>query len=359
MKDLFIYKQRFFTCMLILGYAYLHSALCASFSIATGEQLMLGQAPLPFAQRMLIPWLLQKIHTLTSIKISDLLFLCELLFTALFYFALNALLRTEFEVKKATLLSWLFFLLLPLITLINYRLTIGGTSPIFYLYDTPTLFFLAAGYLCCLRQQWLFFYLLVFLATLNRESSILLVLLIPALYWGDKKPKALPLVISSLLFVTAKAIVLMTTAKLPGTIMAFYKLNTPYTLFYFNLQWLFQHENILLFLFCIAGLPFLWFTFYDYIPLKYRPLRYVLLMYFVGLLCIGVFPETRIFSEIALLLYLPVCVAMHHWLTDKPALVEKTGIGYFINRYAVIGLLVLIVLLQNQLNQLVIAIVGN
>jgi hypothetical protein len=71
----------------------------------------------------------------------------------------------------------------------------------------------------------------------------------------------------------------------------------------------------------------------------------------------GVFPEARIFTEIALLLYLPICIALNEWLSGEPALViETTGMWYFFNRYAVIGILIFIVVFQKSLNQVIMAI---
>jgi hypothetical protein len=213
---------------------------------------------------------------------------------------------------------------------------------------------MAAGYCCCLREQWLFFYILVFFATLNRESGLVLVCLIPTLYWHKKKQLAVPIIISTLLFLAAKIIVFISIAKIPGLMAAFYKLHTSSTLFLFNLQWLLRYENILLFIFCMAGLPFLWFSFYDYIPIQFRPVRYLVCMYFIGLLFVGVFPETRIFIELIVLMYLPVCVAVYQWITEGPLVViEKTGIWYFIDRYVVLVVLVFIVLFQGALNQLI------
>ena len=111
----------------------------------------------------------------------------------------------------------------------------------------------------------------------------------------------------------------------------------------------------MLFLFCFAGLPLLWFAFYDYIPLIYRPLRYLALSYFLMLLLVGNFFEARIFSEILVLLYLPVCVALNRWLGDMKPITPKmdNSVIYYIDRYAVLAVLLFVVAFRQPLKTMV------
>ena len=349
--DLLRYKIRFLTFALLLGYVFIHVFLTKSYVDVTLLKQIDFSARLPYGQRLLVPALAHFIFGIVPIQVDYLFFLLEWVFVSFLYFALVKLLEQEFNPKQAQLLSWLFLLLLPLMTVVNYRYTSGGESNFYYPYDTASLFFLVVGFLLCLRAQWLYFIPWVFLATFNRESTILLVLLIPALHWKNPKTFIWPMLYALLAYILARFIVLNMLHDVPGQLMEWYFRTTSHTYFEVNLYWLFDLQNILLFLFCFAGLPLFWFAFYDYIPLRYRALRYVMLFYFLGLMLVGNFMEARLFSEITVLLYMPVCVALRGWLIDqKPYYPAERGILSIIDRYFVLEILVFITLFRYPLN---------
>ncbi|TAL59016.1 MAG: hypothetical protein EPN84_12025, partial [Legionella sp.] len=271
--DLFLYKTRFLTFALLLGYVFIHVMLTGSYVDVTLVKELDFTARLPFGQRLLVPALAHWISIIVPLKVDHLFFLMEWLFVSLFYFALVKLLEEEFSHRQAQLLSWLFLLLLPLMTIINYRFTTGGEATFFYPYDTASLFFLAVGFLLCLREQWLYLIPWIFLATFNRESTILLVLLIPALHWQKLRSVIWPLLFAVLAYVLTRSLVLHFLKDVPGDVVEWYFRKSAHTYFEINLYWLFKMQNILLFLFCFAGLPLFWFAFYDYIPMRFRPLR--------------------------------------------------------------------------------------
>jgi len=361
MNDDFLrYKTRFLTFALLLGYAFLHISLTGSYVDVTFDKQIDFTTRLPFGQRLLVPAMAHFISYFISINSAHLFFLLEWLFVSALYFALIKLLEMEFKLKQAQLFSWLFLLLLPLMTVINYRFTTGGTADFFYSYDTASLFFLVVGFLLCLKMQWYYFIPWVFLATFNRESSILLVLLIPALHWKKLKTLSSPLLFALCAYILARFIVFEVLKGTPGQWMEFYTIQPGVTFFEANFYWLFSLQHILMFLFCFAGLPLFWFAFYDYIPSQYRHIRYVLLFYFIGLSMVGIFREGRLFSEIAVLIYLPVCVAVSNWLNDiKPDYLIKAGILPVVERYFVLLVLVFIILFHKVLNSLIIWLVSN
>ncbi|VEB39488.1 hypothetical protein [Legionella cherrii] len=352
-KDFLRYKSRFITIALLLGYAFLHYTLTRPFIETTFDQLLNFSIPFPYAQRVLVPLLVYP-FSLLPIQPGTCFFLAEWLFTSLMYLGIYQLLRFEFNARQAQLLSWLFILLLPLVLVINYRFTVGRAATFFYPADTPAIFFTALGFLWCLRAQWLYFVPLVFLATFNRESSILMVLLIPALHWQKLREVFRPLVFSFFAYITARIIILMSLRGIPGKLIEWNAYNSPNSHFEMNLEWLFADLNLFMFCFCFAGLPLFWFGFYDYIPKTYRPLRYVAAFYFIGLLLVGNFIEPRIFGEIIALLYLPVCIALRNWIADFAPLIDdkKTkNYLYFLNRYAILTLFTLIVIFHVPINQ--------
>lgn len=352
MNDDFLrYKIRFLTIALLLGYVFIHTMLTGVYVEVDLPKQFDFSTRLPFGQRVLVPALAHFMSLIAPVKIKYLFFLLEWMFVSFFYFALAQLLEEEFNQKQAQLLSWLFLLLLPLMTVVNYRYTLGGTADFFYPYDTASLFFLAFGFLLCLRAQWFYLIPWIFLATFNRESSILLVLLIPALHWKKPRIFVYPMLFAFLAYILARYIILNLLLKgVPGPLMEYRSLLSVHTYLEINLYWLLNLHNLFLFLFCFAGLPVFWFAFYDYIPLRYRALRYVTLFYFLGLLLVGNFMEARLFSEIAVLLYLPVCVALSRWLMDYQAYdPSPKGIGSLIERYFVLEVLAFIALFRYPL----------
>lgn len=354
-SDLLRYKSRFITFVLLLGYAFIHTRLTGVYVETTLDEMIDFSVRLPFAQRVLVPVLVRFFSFFLPLAVDQLFFLAEWLFISLFYFALVRLLMYEFNPRQAQLLSWLFLLLLPLQTVINYRFTTGGEATFYYPSDTATLFFMAIGYLFCLRAQWIYFILWVFLATFNRESSILLVLMIPALHWQQRRSVFKPMLLSMLAYLFARLIVLTLLHGVSGQLMEWYFRASSHSYFEVNLLWLLNEQHILLFMFCFAGLPLFWFAFYDYIPLQYRPLRYVVLFYFIGLLMVGNFMEARIFTEILVLLYLPVCVAISRWLAKiQPYYPTTTGFLYYVDRHIVLGMLIVIMVFRQTLNHWVI-----
>lgn len=351
--DFLRYKSRFITITLILGYAYLHFVLTRTFVETPFDQVLHFSVRFPYAQRILIPLLVYPFSWL-PVQSQNLFFMAEMFFTTLMYFGVYVLLRTEFNIRESQLLSWLFILILPLVTIINYRFTVGAHATFFYPADTPAIFFTALGLFWCLRARWIYYIPLVFIATLNRESAILLVLLIPVLNWQRIKEILKPLSLSFLAYLCARIIILYFLKGISGQLIEWNAFKTNYTHFEVNLNWLFSDLNLLLFCFCFAGLPLFWFAFHDYIPRIYRPLRYLIALYFVGLLLVGNFIEARIFGELIVLLYFPVCCAVRNWLAEFNILQENQmskNFLFYLNRYAILVVFACIIIFQSFLNQ--------
>ena len=194
------------------------------------------------------------------------------------------------------------------------------------------------------------------MATFNRESSVLLVFLIPLLHWSRLRTVIIPFGLAVAAFLVGRLLVIFIVHNLPGTFVELYFFQTNHTNFEINLLRLLEGQQLFFFIYCLAGLPLFWFAFYDYIPARYQPLRYLALAYFLGLLIVGNFTEARIFGEIIVLMYLPVCAAIHRWLNGvSPQSYSTTrGLIFYSNRYAVLTILVLVPLLRSPLNQAVI-----
>lgn len=336
-------KSLFLTFALITSYAYLHYEIMVVILRANLDKLIHFNAAYPFGQRILTSIIARGIYELSDLPIGLIFYFQEVGFTALFFFTLQKLLSVPFSKREATLLSWLFLLLLPLITVINYKFFIGMPAAIYFPYDTATLFFMTAGYLFCLRAQWIWFYVVVFFATMNRETSLLLLLLLPALYTTKLKIIVRPVMIATIIYILTRASILFLLPQ-KGSIMEFQLHSIDAPLVTFNIAWLFSQGHLLLFLYCFAGLPVLWFVFYNYIPKRFIPIKYVALFYFLILMLVGRIDEARIFSEIVILLYLPVCIAIKKWLLDEPVVLpQQSRLSYILERYTVFIVLYLFI----------------
>ncbi|WP_019215622.1 hypothetical protein [Legionella tunisiensis] len=139
-KDITRYKLHFVTVALLLSYAYIHTKLTGVYTEAPLTELIDFSVRLPYGQRMLVPALAHFLAYVLPLEIDELFFLLEWLFISLFYYALTKLLAYELEPRATQLLSWLFILLLPLITVINYRLTVM-VMQLFYPCDSASLFY--------------------------------------------------------------------------------------------------------------------------------------------------------------------------------------------------------------------------
>ena len=117
-KELLGYKYRFITLVLLLGYAFMHTQLTGFYSALSFNNLMDFSVRLPYGQRVLVPGLVNLVAKILPLEVEQLFFLMEWLFISLFYFALSYLILREFTRPQARLLSWLFILLLPLVTVV-------------------------------------------------------------------------------------------------------------------------------------------------------------------------------------------------------------------------------------------------
>lgn len=351
-RDFFRYKCRFLSILLILCYAYTHLELSGYYFRVSPDVMIYSSILLPFGQRLLLPNVAYLLHYIIPVSPGSIFFILECISVGLFFISLFSLMKIEFSRQQALLLTWLFLLLLPLMSVINYRFLVGGPTTIYYPWDSSSMFFMALGFFLILKERWLWFSIVLFLATLNRESSFLLALLIPAVYDVREKRYRHQFLLNVLIYALAHAIVILLTWHLPGTYCEWFFHG--YTHVAVNMHWLLGDFRIFFLPLSLMFLPIFWFAFYDYIPLRFRAIRYVALFYFLGLFLVGNFMEARIFHETAVLLYLPVCLAVKNWLEKTPpAISEVRGIRYFLNRYAVIAVLILLVLVWPYLDSLI------
>lgn len=343
-QELFKLKSRFFTFLLVIAYTFLHIKLSMFLLEASPNKMFAFEATLPFGKRILTTLIAHTLTYIPDVSIEGKYIIIELIFVFFLFFFLQKLLRDFFTKRAALLLTWLFLLILPIITLLNYKFWQKTLAPLFYTYDTPELMFITLGMYLILRSKWLWFYLTLFVATINRETSLLLVLLIPALHLKNFNQYKWPLVISGFIYITVSLLLCWIFKENQGHVAEMYHDIYKTSIIQLNMYWLFNEGYISGFLYCFAGIPLFWFVFYDYIPYKFKPVRYVVLFSFLILMVVGRIDEPRIFGEMIILMYLPVCLGVKAWLTNEPIQVATShNFGYFANRYAIIFILSLLI----------------
>ncbi|MCA0402409.1 MAG: hypothetical protein LCH30_01295 [Proteobacteria bacterium] len=337
-KDIFQYKKRGTLFILLFSFTYLYTKLTAQVTNLPFEGLIHFSVPLPYNQRVLVPLTARLITYLSPLQLNHIFFLIALIFFCLTYLCLVKLMQMAYSKKQAQLLAALFILLLPLCLVINYRYSWGGEAAVFHPYDAATFFFMTLGFYLCLKQKWLYFFINLFFATLNRESSFLLILLIPCLNYKEMKGNYRLLFFAIFLYALTRYLIFYCLPNHDGSFIEFNMQQGEQSHFAMNMQWLFLKENIFLCSFSFLFLPLIWFCLCDYIPPQYRPIRYISLFYFLLLIFVGNITEARIFIEIIVLLYFPACLAISNWLNGN-YYQFKPSLCTFIDRYAIIFVL--------------------
>ena len=160
---------------LIFGFYYLGHTVVLN--LATPEMLAHFEAHKPYQMRVLMPLLLLVLEKsgLEIVRGTQLITLASASAIGVTFI----LFLREFVGPKATRLA---FLVWPLLFLFfSHRW--------FYLWDLPSIAFLCLGLWLLQRQKWTIFGIALFFASLNRESSVLLILAFAATYFAPRDPK--------------------------------------------------------------------------------------------------------------------------------------------------------------------------
>ena len=145
-------------------------------------QLMEGSAHTPFQYRVLIPWtvnlVLQALKLLPGvppISPESIFQYIELIAMFLLLVALHNYAALFFENHAVVMLS--SFIAFPAML---FHFVLPRPSPLWYVhwfpFDIPAVLFVTVGLTLLYRKKWLLFYPLLLIATVNRETSIFLVL---------------------------------------------------------------------------------------------------------------------------------------------------------------------------------------
>lgn len=292
-------------------------------------------APIPFGKRVLIAVLAHPLVAggLSLVRAFQFWEACST------FILLLGLYRVfELHVGKAwarVLAAGFAFVLPPVFLLKN-------PFPYLFPWDTPAMAFIVWGIYFLLRGAWGRTIVLLLFATANRESAILIPALFCALY-VDRLPHAKFAGIL-LAFLAAYGIVSWLISLTLADNFTYYG-SAPFASFhkygkwrlFINLAWLGSSRlNGLVLVSTLGGLPVAFLVFIRQIPAHLKRFAPVALLYFAMLAFVGNLYESRIFGEIAAILYVPVALGGCRYASGAGAEfpgINLPGNGNFLRPY--------------------------
>ena len=299
--------------ILALVYTALRYTFNPEFDASFYQKIYDLVAPVPFGKRILMALLARPLAG-GGLSVARAFQAWEVISTFCLFAGLYRVFGLQVEKSWARVLGAGFALILPLVFLLR------NPFPYRFPWDTPAMAFIAWGTFFLLRGQWVRTAILMIVATLNRESAVLIPLLFGVMYFDRLPLRKLLLVGATLLAVYATVSWLVSLTL--GDNLSYYGPNAMASLhkygkwrLFINLAWLnFSIRNYLVLLATLGGLPLVFLAFLRWIPAHLRGFGLVALFYFELLACVGNLYESRIFGEIVTLLYIPAALGGGRYL---------------------------------------------
>ena len=290
------------------------------------QALVEFRGAIPFGLRLLVPALARPFVDL-GIPVRPVFFAYEVAFTFALILCLWAVVRRTCQSEE-----WARFTSLAFTLLLAHTFLLNSVRPILNPYDTPGMLAIVLGLYASLYARWQWLLPLMLVATLNRESAILIAAIYAVLGAGDAGERNYWARLAMLVgvYVLVRAFVGYVTMDNPrpyGSAVSFFLLDQ--YRFNVNLSFLLSGGGFFVLLASLGLLPVAWISLRGHIPHQLRRLGSVAIAYFTALFFIGNLYEPRIFGEIVALIYIPVVVAMYRLLTPawKPALAEDSALS--------------------------------
>lgn len=256
----------------------------------------------PFQYRILIPALAHLMQAVLHVPILVGYQLLETVFLFLLFLAFRRYLAAFMPDRICRFAT--LALLYPLLW--NYVLL----GHVYWPYDIPGIFFFVAGLVCLLEGRWNVYYPLFILATLNRETSVFLVLAYLLIAWKRQEPRRIAghLLAQIGLWLAIKVLLNRLFAHSPGS----------FTADMVHLNWLLLtrilHGNFTF----IRLLPLAMGGTWILIPLAWRRqpvvfkrLLWIIPPFIAGMTIVGVLDEVRIYNELIPILLAPALFSLY------------------------------------------------
>ncbi len=304
-QTIFLY---FAYAMCALLFTMIFNRMTHSYERATLADLTAFKAHTPFQYRILTPAIAHAVTMVMPVKVSRIYFVITAVSTLLLLAAFRRYLSCFLPERASGPLT--FGVLYPLLW--NYCV-LGGP---YYPSDIPCILFFVLGLTCLYRRRMAPYYLVFVLATLNRETSILLALTYLIVVFGTTSLRKMLIHIGAQLFIWVAVKVSLTAlfAANPGAKV-------------FELMF---WENIKMFsrlihgdLFAMSRL-FAFGLVYLAIPLAWRQLPVFLkkclivgIPFVAGIAVVAVLHETRVFNELVPIITAPALFSIYSFFNRK------------------------------------------
>lgn len=180
----------------LISYYYAHIRFAYDFQFEPANLLHLTnfEAPAPFQYRILVPALIRITHDLLNpigASIDQIAWWYEMLSTFLLLFSFRKFFSLFVPIATSELLT---FLCVPLMA-VNYILPYGRN--VLYPWDTPSILFTTLGALALYKRKLTLYQAILLIATFNRETSFLLILILAKNFW--KRPNRIEYILHMIL----------------------------------------------------------------------------------------------------------------------------------------------------------------
>lgn len=310
------HQQYILYTFLAIIYAIMH---CGLSKFGTFESYYELSGVVPFVNRMLVSILVRPLH-LINIPLPLCYFIFEVGFSVLLLIVIEKFFKLYLDERISIVFTSLFLLVLTNMYL-NYHPSVESW---FYSYDTPSMFFVVLGLYLIFNQKFKLLLYLIPLATLNRESSILLILIFMYLYY-NRLPlkKFLSLCFGySFLFAIVRILVSWITRdnlRPYGGDFAF--LTSEWIdetwRYSYNFRVLINNLGIPILIVYLSFLPIFLYVLRKYIPSNFKMIFSSILFYISLLFFVGNFNELRIFEEVIVIIYIFVCIGLCNYIGIK------------------------------------------
>jgi len=303
------------TVLISISYTCLRFTMNVEFNWATWKMLYDLTAAIPYGNRILVPLLSRPLVALGS-DIRGAYMFWETAFGILLVYGLYNVFRLYMDEKWSRIFSLLFFLFLPMAFLLQFK------YHILYPNDTPAMAFTVLALFLALKERWKLLVLLVAVATLNRESSVLIPLIFAAMYADKMGTKRFLLILASLsvAYIIVRLGIMELTRDNPhpyGGEMAFTYANKNSWRVNSNIAGLINNPmKPFILLATVDFTPFFIIMLRKRIPEHIMNLALVCGVYVFMLFFIGNIFEPRILGEVLAIAYVMVCLGTFSYLNE-------------------------------------------
>jgi len=186
---------------------------------------------------------------------------------------------------------------------------------LFYPSDIPSILFFTLGLRFLVERRWAVYYPLFILATFNKETTCFLTVAMIALYWDHDRPARLALHVAAqaIVWIAIKLLLghLFAANSGEGTFEHHMRVNLSFLASFMLRPTTWNWRRVLIFGGAWALVPLEW----SQLPQAMRRLAWVAAPFAVGMFCVGVLSEVRVFGELDPIILAPAMYGL--WIRRR------------------------------------------